>query len=113
MLDTLTHPKQRAFLLAFCSLGQITAAAEAAGCSREAHYDWLNTDEAYRAAFAIAQTIAGDALEDIARKRAYEGSDKLLMFLLKGLKPDVYGTKKVEHSGPGGAPVAVTIKFID
>lgn len=31
--------------------------------------------------------VSADALEDEARKRAFNGSDVLLMFLLKGIRP--------------------------
>jgi hypothetical protein len=34
-----------------------------------------------------------DALEDEAKKRAMTGSDVLLMFLLRGKRPEIYGQK--------------------
>jgi hypothetical protein len=35
----------------------------------------------------------GDGLEDAAKKRAMEGSDVLMMFLLRGIKPGKYVQK--------------------
>lgn len=36
------------------------------------------------------------------------------IFLLKAKRPDVYrDNAKVEHTGPGGAPLEVTVKFVE
>lgn len=98
MFDQITHPQQRAFLAAYSQCGVIKDAAELTGISREAHYDWMRT-ESYRRAFEEARRQAADTLEDIAFQRATRhGSDKMLMFLLRGLKAE-YSTKTVEHKG--------------
>jgi hypothetical protein len=82
-------------------------AAQAAGVHRSRHYDWLKKDPAYVSAFVAAQDEAVQALEDEAVRRAYEGvekpvtvagqrefvreySDTLLIFLLKGARPQKY-----------------------
>jgi hypothetical protein len=98
MFDSIAHPKKRAFLAAFCESGIVKIAANTAEISRELHYDWKAQDLEYAAAFALAERIAGDLLEDIARQRAYAKSDRLLAFLLTAAKPEKYG-KKLEHSG--------------
>jgi len=67
------HPKKRAFLAAYAQLGCVSRAAEAAGCSRNSHYNWLENDRDYRAAFAQAEQIAGDVLEAEALRRAVHG----------------------------------------
>lgn len=42
-----------------------------------------------------------------------EYSDTLLIFLMKGANPEKYrDNAKVEHTGPGGKPLEVTIKFV-
>jgi hypothetical protein len=41
-----------------------------------------------------------------------EPSDTLLMFLVKRHKPEYREAHKIEHSGPGGAPLEVTVKFV-
>lgn len=104
------------FLESYAELGNIKAAAKAASVGRRSHYEWLKADEAYAANFAEAQAEAIDTLEREARRRAVEGvlepvyqvgekvgtirkfSDTLLIFLLKGAKPDVY-RERFEHSG--------------
>lgn len=113
---------QRAFLAAYARRPHITRAAEAAGCSREAHYDWMRDPE-YARAFADAYLAGGDSLEEDAVERATNGlyepvlykgelvldpagkpllrrkvSDKLLGQLLTGFKREKYG-KVVQHTG--------------
>jgi len=110
--------KKIAFLAAFAQTGNIRRAAESSGCSRAAHYKWLDGAE-YAKAFAVAQEEAADRLEEEARRRAVEGlrrykfhqglpvmdpetgtayieheySDVLLMFLLKGARPDKFAQR--------------------
>jgi len=126
----ISHPKKRALLAAFAETGNITRSAELAGIDRRTHYDWLAADPAYERAFLDAREQAADRLEEEARRRAVEGtvkpvfykgrevggireySDTLLIFLLKGVRPEKYAehTKqdirqqvqmdaRVEHSG--------------
>lgn len=78
----------RAFIGAFSQSGNITAAAEAVGVSRQSHYDWLAADDVrsgfdmadpgtepgpYRTAFLAAEEEAADRLEMEARRRGSEG----------------------------------------
>lgn len=98
--------KQKAFLAAFEETCSVTRAAELAHVDRKTHYAWLDDPE-YRAAFQRSRERAADALEDEAVRRAREGtmrattvagkreivvdySDLLLIFLLKGMRPDKY-----------------------
>ncbi len=127
---TIKHPKKRAFLAAFSELGSITEAALVAKVSRELHYDWRAQDPDYAAAFTIAQERAGDALEDEAHRRArgyvYEEvddgaggkkvvrrnmlrcSDRVLLRLLEGAKPEKYGRKTHnEITGKDGGPIQI------
>jgi hypothetical protein len=100
-------PKKRAFLAAYGETCNIGRAAKAAGIDRQSHYDWLAADENYRQAFKAAREQAVDALEDEAVRRANEGveravtvagereivkeySDTVLIFLLKGARPERY-----------------------
>lgn len=109
--------KKRAMLAALRQLGNISQAAEAAGCSRSAHYLWLRTDPRYHAEVADAMEEAADHLEAEARRRAVEGteepvyyqgkpvgairrySDLLLIFLLKAARPEKF-RERVEHYAP-------------
>lgn len=85
----------------FAEVGRVDLACEMAGVGRTTHYGWLKSDPEYKAAFDAAREQAIDLLEDKARERALAGeSDRLLEFLLKGLKPEVYGDRmKTEISG--------------
>ncbi len=130
--DKIGHPKKRAFLAAFRETASVSRAATMAGIRRGTHYDWLK-DEAYAASFRIAQERAIQSLEDEAVRRAYEGieepvfqagrqvgvvrkySDTLLIFLLKGLRPQKYKDRiAAEHSGEaGGQPIVIQISEAD
>jgi hypothetical protein len=89
----LQNPKSRRFLRAYSRCGSLTRAAKAAGCSPEAHYSWLRRSVGYPEAYAFASQVAADTLEDIAVQRAVRdgGDNRLLMFLLRGIKPQKYG----------------------
>jgi hypothetical protein len=78
---------QRAFLAALEQTGSVTESAAAAKIGRITAYDTRRADPAFAAAWDQALDIAADTLEDEARKRAFAGSDVLLMFLLKGIRP--------------------------
>jgi len=122
----ITHPKKRAFLAAFAEVGNITQAAEIAKIERKTHYVWMGKDENYVLAFEEAQEQAADRLEQEARRRAMEGtlkpvfykgeecgvireySDTLLIFLMKGARPEKYKERiSAEHTGKDGGPIEV------
>lgn len=106
------HPKKRAFLAAFAETGNVTRAAEIVGCARTRHYEWLKDDPDYAADFASVEGHAADRLEQEARRRAVQGvakpvfykgdvvgavqeySDTLLIFLLKGARPEKYAERQ-------------------
>ena len=113
--------RKAAFLAAFVQSCSITRSAAAAGVCREMHYEWLDTDRKYRAAFDLAREKAGDILEDEAVRRAHQGtlkpvyyvgqlcgaireySDGLLQMLLKGARPERYREKvDVRHNKGDG-----------
>ena len=98
-------------------------AAEMAGIDRGRHYDWLKADPEYRAEFEKVQDQAVQALEDEAVRRAYHGiekpitvagkreiireySDTILIFLLKGARPQKYRDNvRQEVTGADGVPL--------
>ena len=102
------HPKKRALLTAYAECGNIRLAASIAGIDRRTHYRWTKSDDAYAADLTIAKDQAVDRLEQEAWRRGREGvqrpvyqggklvgyeqvySDVLLIFLLKGARPEVY-----------------------
>jgi hypothetical protein len=81
------------FLRVLAECGHVSASAEAAGIGRAALYKWRQDDPNFAAAWEEALVVGADALEDEAKRRAMDGSDALLIFLLKGLKADRFGQK--------------------
>jgi hypothetical protein len=75
--DEIEHPQKRAFLCAFVETGRKARAAKAAGIARTMHYHWMKQEgkegDRYREAFALAEDLAADNLEDEAVRRAVEG----------------------------------------
>ncbi len=78
---------QKAFLAALENTGSITESAAAAKINRWTAYDTRRNDPAFSKLWDEALDVSADSLEDEARKRAFNGSDVLLMFILKGLRP--------------------------
>lgn len=101
-------PRQMAFLAAYRESGSISAAAKSAKVSRRTHYDWLE-HEPYKNEFMKVREGLAELLLDEAIDRALAGSDRLLEFLLKGLKPEIFNRQRVEISptGPGLAGLAI------
>lgn len=101
-----------AFLAALAVQGNVSAAAQAAKVGRRTVYDLRAADPAFAAAWDKALEEGADALEAEARRRAFAGSDTLLIFLLKGARPERYRENikaRVEHSGEiKGAVRAIT-----
>lgn len=103
-------------LAALAKTGNVTQAARAAKVGRATHYEWLAEDPEYASAAAGAMEEAADLLEAEAQRRAVTGvlepvfhqgkkvatvrkySDTLLIFLLKGAKPEKY-KERTELSG--------------
>jgi len=122
LFSAIFHVKKRAFLVAYVETGGIRRASALSQVDWRNHYNWLEADEEYRAAFEKARQLAGDLAEDEIYRRAflgfdhpviYEGqitttykdhSDNLAMFYLKGLRPERY-RENVNLSGNVGVSV--------
>jgi len=79
------------FLSKMRNSGNVYASCEAAGVSRTTAYRWRKKWATFAAEWNDAKDDAVDRLDLEAWKRATQGrSDRLLMFLLKAHKPDVY-----------------------
>lgn len=63
-----------------------------------------NNDPDFAQAWADAQAIGLDSLEDVANVRARKDSDTLLIFLLKAHRPEKY-RERYEIGGPNGGPI--------
>lgn len=81
----------------------ITAAAKAAGICRRTAYSWREWDKEFAEAWDDALEIGTEKLEAEATRRALEGSDTLLIFLLKARRPNVYRDRiSAELTGKDG-----------
>jgi hypothetical protein len=88
------------FLAALAETSLVTEAAKRAGVSRGSAYRARQEDEDFALAWADVEEAGTEQLEKIAVKRASEGSDVLLIFLLKSRRPERYRDNvRVEHSG--------------
>lgn len=92
VLTVLTPEKswRAPFLEALRAHGVVTKAAQQAGVSRWTVYNERTTDPAFAEEWEAALALGVDALEDAAKMRAFEGSDTLLIFLLKSHRPERY-----------------------
>jgi hypothetical protein len=108
-VTTLAHlaRQKTRFLAAYAQTGNVSASCRDAGVPRRNVYNWQEHDDAFAHAFRDAEIQAVDALETEARRRAcgYDTtvvdqrggehtvtkySDVLLIFLLKGARPEKY-----------------------
>lgn len=120
-----TRRKMVAFAAAYAKIGTLTHAAEKSGVSYSSHKQWYaRFPDVYPHLIEIAEECAADALEKAARQRASDGidrpvfqggravgklreySDSLLIFLLKGARPNRY-RDNVSVTGAGGGPLRV------
>ncbi len=116
------------FLTALEDGANVTAAAEAAGITRQNAYAYRREDEDFARKWDEALDVGIGSLEDEAIRRARDGveepiyqrgeycgtmrrySDTLLIFLLKAHKPEKYNPPtRQEVSGPDGGAVQVRV----
>lgn len=84
-------PEKKAKFVDMLAAGlSVSAAAKAAGFAREHAYRMRKKDLAFAAMWDDALETGTDKLEDIALKRAADGSDTMLIFLLKARRPDKF-----------------------
>lgn len=119
--------KKEAFLEVFRRTGNITYAAKAAGIDRSTHHKrWMKHPD-YAEQFENAREEAADVLEAEALRRAVQGTEKpvfyqgsvcghireysdvLLIFLLKGNRPNKF-RERFEHGALGGGPLQISVQ---
>jgi len=90
---TIEKPEKRwwtKFFQVLSETGIVTQAAHAAGVSRITVYRHRASNPEFAKRWEEAEQRGIDMLEDVARKRAMQSSDTLLIFLLKHKRPEVY-----------------------
>lgn len=91
----------------------ISAACKAEHIGRRSYYDWRKDDPEFAAMADTAIEEGTDHLEDVARKRAVapkDGSDTLLIFLLKARRPNTY-RERADVNVTGNVGAALTVVF--
>jgi hypothetical protein len=132
--DGWTEEKQRRFIEVLADTGQVRLACDAVKLSRESAYKLRRAPG--RAAFArawdAARLHAAHAIEDIAFERAIEGTEhpvfnlhgeevgvrrrydpRLLMFLLRHLKPETYGHDALAAPPPAPPPMETVLRALE
>jgi hypothetical protein len=109
MSRTKRTPGKRRIILASIARGlTVEEAAHKARVSRRMVFEWKASDEEFRRDFDAAYDSGTDVLESIARKRAIDGSDALMIFMLKTRDPARFNRKMLTISGdPDLPPVTV------
>lgn len=104
-----------AFLERMRTSGNVYLSCKAAGVPRRTVYNWRKKWSTFADEWDEAKDDAVDRLDAEAWKRAVDGqSDRLLMFLLKAHKPEVYNPiNRQEISGAGGGAIEIGVKDWD
>jgi hypothetical protein len=125
--SVISDKRKEVFLESLAKTGQVLVSAHAAGYADTSHLQRIRkTDEKFAERWEEALQAAADILEDEAQRRAVDGvfedvyfkgavvgqqikySDQLLMFLLRGARPQKYRENiKVDATLKGKVGVAV------
>lgn len=108
---TIRTAKNRETLIAALREGlSVGGACTVAGIGRASYYEWRNADPEFAAEADEAIENGTDFLEDVARQRATDSSDTLLIFLLKARRPEKYRERQeTRHVGDEEQPVSITL----
>lgn len=101
-------------LRCYARTGRLTGSLRRCKTEWMSHSKRLARDPDYAQRFKEAGQLWLEKLERIAFIRARHKSDRLLVKLLEGADPSKYrsNVNKHEHSGPGGGPIATSIRII-
>jgi ACT domain-containing protein len=91
----------------------ISAAMRAIGQNRSQYYNWRNAVDGFVEATDEAIEIGNDAIRDEVHRRAFDGSDTMLIFLSKARCPEFRDRQSIEMSGKDGAPFTIVIRRDD
>ena len=98
-----TPKKEEAFFNAVRDGRSISAACLGASITRSSAYLWRESDPAFKAKWDECVEEGTDRLEDEAMRRAVDGSDTLLIFMLKARRPQKF-KDRVALGGDAEAP---------
>lgn len=88
------------WLEAFGEYGTVYHACKAAGVGRSTVYRHRESDAEFAEAWAAVEEDVSDDLEQEAARRAKDGSDVLMIFLLKARRPQKYrDNAHITHTG--------------
>lgn len=107
-----TAKKRDEFLSIVADGHSITYAARLVGMSRSRVYAIREVDAEFAEALEQAVQEGSEALEDVALSRAIEGSDTLLMFLLKGRMPEKYKDRVQQDTNVSG-DIKIIVEYAD
>ena len=117
------------FLAALSSGATVEKALAASGISRGTVYEWRKADKAFAEQWDEAVEAGTDGLEDEAVRRGRDGvekpvfqggkqvgfvqeySDTLLIFMLKGRRPEKFKDRH-EHTGKDGGAIEVDVQDV-
>jgi len=88
-----TPEKREAFLRGLREAHTAKESAEAVGLCRQVFFDWKNKDPGFAEEWEKAYQEGTEVLEKEAERRAFAGSDTLLIFLLKARDREKYSDK--------------------
>jgi hypothetical protein len=103
--DTSLTPVQQLAIMAFAARGTVRSACDIAGCTPREFKEWQNSDKEFITELSLAMGCVADTLEQEAIKRAMDGSDKLMLKMLEGWRPERYAPKTVANLNVSGSVV--------
>lgn len=89
--EELNDEEKAIFLRILCEHGIVTYACRSIGRSRMTVYNHRKKDVEFSKMWDLALELGIEGLVDEAKRRAFAGSDLLMIFLLKHLKKDTFG----------------------
>jgi hypothetical protein len=96
-----------AFLKGFAKSGTVADGCKHAGIHKATAYRARHRDEAFALKWADLEDDLTERIESKAVEMALSGECRMIEFLLKARRPDVYNRDRhvLEHTGPDGGPV--------
>ena len=102
--------KRVKFLASLAEGNSVARAAGDAGVGRSTAYEWREAEPEFASAWDDAVETGTDALEDEAVKRAKNGSDTLLIFMLKARRREKFAERPVRLALPQIGAVSDVLK---